>query len=212
MDTDSTPIASYTFNFCDGSAAVGPQAGATATHTYATAGKYTVTVTVKDTAGLASTATAQVTVNGNLVGNPGFETDLSGWNSGSSTTPLTRVSSGHTGSWAARLTNTGTSATSCTLNDSPNWVKASSAGTYTGTIWVRADSAGAVLKLRFREYSGSTQVGSATTQVTLTTSWQQVIVTFPVASAGTSLDFNAYISSAPPGTCFYADDAAISLG
>ena len=43
--------------------AVGPQAGATANHTYTSAGTYTVTVTVTDTAGLSSTATAQVTVN-----------------------------------------------------------------------------------------------------------------------------------------------------
>jgi hypothetical protein len=114
--------------------------------------------------------------------------------------------------WSAKLTNTGTSATSCTLNDSPNWVKVSSPGTYTGTMWLRGDSPGAAVRLRFREYSGSTQVGSATTQVTLTTSWQQVAVTYRVASAGTSLDFNAYTSSSPPGTCFYADDAAVSLG
>jgi hypothetical protein len=69
-----------------------------------------------------------------------------------------------------------------------------------------------VLKLRFREYSGSTQVATATSQVTLTTSWQQATVTYRVPTAGTSLDFNAYISSAPPGTCFYADDASITLG
>ncbi len=60
-DTDATPIASYTFDFGDGSAPIGPQSGATASHTYTVAGSYTVTVTVKDTAGLASTATAQVT-------------------------------------------------------------------------------------------------------------------------------------------------------
>jgi PKD repeat protein len=212
-DTDATPIATYSFDFGDGSATVGPQAAATATHTYTTAGTYTVTVTVKDTAGLSSTATAQVSVGGNnLIANSGFETDLSGWNSGASTTPLTRVSGGRTGSWAAKLANTGTSATSCTLNDSPNWVKTTSAGTYTGTIWVRADAAGGVLKLRFREYSGSTLVATATSQFTLTTSWQQVTVTYRVPTAGTSLDFNAYISSAPPGTCFYADDASITLG
>ncbi|HMC72538.1 MAG TPA: PKD domain-containing protein, partial [Mycobacteriales bacterium] len=83
-DTDSTPISSYTFDFGDGSAAVGPQAGATASHTYTAAGMYTVTVTVKDTGGLSSTATANVTVQSggpvNLVGNPGFESGLSGWN------------------------------------------------------------------------------------------------------------------------------------
>jgi parallel beta-helix repeat protein len=61
-DSDATPIASYTFDFGDGSALVGPQAGAKATHEYTVVGTYTVKMTVKDTAGLASTATAQVTV------------------------------------------------------------------------------------------------------------------------------------------------------
>jgi len=61
-DTDATPIASYTFDFGDGSAAVGPQAGATASHTFAAAGAYTVKVTVKDTAGLSPPAAATWTV------------------------------------------------------------------------------------------------------------------------------------------------------
>jgi PKD repeat protein len=213
-DTDDTPIASYRFNFGDGTSVVGPQAGATATHTYRTAGVYTVTVTVTDTAGQSSVATAQVTAFGNLVGNPGFETDLSGWNtSGSgSNISLTRVAGGHSGGWAAKLTNTGTTASTATLNDSPDWAKPSSAGTYTGTIWARADSAGASLKLRFREYNGSTLLATATTTVTLTTGWQQVAVTHRALSPGTStIDFNAYVSSAAPGTAFYADDAAIFL-
>jgi len=80
---------------------------------------------------------------------------------------------------------------------------------------VRADTAGKPLKLRFREYqNGTTLVGTATTQVTLTTAWQQVTVTYTAASPGSStLDFNTYLSSAdaPPGTCFYADDAAVLL-
>ena len=218
-DTDATPIATYTFDFGDGSAAVGPQVGATATHTYTTAGTYTVSVTVTDTGGLSSTGNAQVVVTAlaNLVGNPGFETDLSGWNtSGSgSNISLTRVAGGHSGSWAAKLANTGATASTCTLNDSPDWAKPTSAGTYTGSIWVRADVAGKALKLRFREYSGSTLVGTQTTLATLTTSWQRVTVSYTTQAPGSStLDFNAYLASAdaPPGTCFYADDVAISLG
>ena len=214
-DTDDTPIASYTFDFGDGSPVVGPQPGATAPHTYTVAGVYTVTVTVTDTAGLSSTATVQVVVKPNLVQNSGFETNISGWNTsgGGANIALTRVSGGHTGGWAAKLTNTGTTGSTCTLNDSPNWVTTTSAGTYTASLWVRADTAGALLKLRLREYAGSTLVGSATPQFTLTTSWQQVSLTYTPASPGSStLDFNAYVVSAPPGTCFYADDAAIFLG
>src|SRR5207249_7126659 len=57
----SSPIASYTFDFGDGTV-VGPQATATATHTYTTAGTFTVKVTVTDTAANSSTATGTVTV------------------------------------------------------------------------------------------------------------------------------------------------------
>jgi parallel beta-helix repeat protein len=214
-DGDSTPIATYTFDFGDGSPVVGPQAGATAAHTYTAPGAYTATVTVTDTGGLSSTATATATAQvmvANLAGNPGFETDLSGWNTSGSGAgiALTRVAGGHSGGWAAKLANTGTTAGTCTLNDSPDWAKPTTAGTYSGTIWVRAETAGATLKLRFREWSGSTLVGTQTTLATLTTSWQEVSVVYAAQLSDSSLDFNAYVSSAAPGTCFYADDVTIS--
>jgi parallel beta-helix repeat protein len=217
----SAPIATYAFDFGDGSAVVGPQSGATAGHTYGSAGTYTARVTVTDTAGQSSTATSQVSVTSssppNLVGNPGFETNTAGWNtSGSgSTVTLTRVSGGHSGGWAAALTNTGTVSGTCALNDSPNWVTTTQAGTYSGMLWVRADTPGAPLTVRFREYQGSTLVGSKTATVTLTTTWQQIQVTYtPLAPGVSTLDFNAYIPAAyaPPGSCFYADDAAITTG
>jgi hypothetical protein len=216
-DTDATPIESYAFDFGDGSSTVGPQAGATANHTYPGSGTYAVTVTVTDTANQPSTASTQVTIqdtsNQNLVGNPGFETATSGWNTSGSgvSCSLARTSGGHSGSFSAALTNTSAAAGNCTLNDSPNWVPTTTAGTYTGTIWVRADAGGTVLKLRFREYAGSTLAGSATTQMTLGTSWQQVTVTYTVASpASSTLDFNAYVSTLGPSASFYADDASIS--
>jgi len=212
-DTDTSPIASYTFDFGDGSAVVGPQAAATAKHTYSRTGTFVVTVTVTDTAGLSSSAGTQVTVTGsaNLVGTPGFEADTSGWRPSGSGAALNRVSGGHSGGWAAKLTRSGIFSSSCVLNDQPNWVATTSAGTYHGSIWVRADAAGATLRLRFRESSSGTQVGSATQTITMTTSWQQVTVSYvPVSPGNSTLDFNAYISSAPTGTCFYADDASIT--
>ncbi|MBX5475331.1 MAG: right-handed parallel beta-helix repeat-containing protein [Thermoleophilia bacterium] len=220
-DTDATPIASYRFDFGDGTV-VGPQASATATHTYAGAGTFTVTVAVADTAGNSSTAQATLTVSAsgggggtNLVGNPGFETDLTGWNTSGSDAgiALARVSGGHSGSWAAQLSNTTTGPSTCLLNDSPNWVKLTAAGTYTASLWARADAAGATLKLRLREYAGSTLVGSATAQATLSTSWQQVTVSYQVGAPGaSSLDVNAYVSKAAPGVCFYVDDTSVANG
>jgi PKD repeat protein len=58
----SSPIAGYTFDFGDGSAVVGPQAGNTAGHTYSAVGSYTTTVTVTDANNLTATATKQVSV------------------------------------------------------------------------------------------------------------------------------------------------------
>ncbi|GAA3585051.1 right-handed parallel beta-helix repeat-containing protein [Kribbella ginsengisoli] len=61
-DTDLNGIASYTFDFGDGTV-VGPQPTATATHTYAGPGSYAVTVTVTDAAGLTDSASSQEVVS-----------------------------------------------------------------------------------------------------------------------------------------------------
>lgn len=214
-DPDATPIATYTFDFGDGTV-VGPQVTATATHTYVSSGDYTVTVTVTDTAGLSGTDTASVNVSPNLVGNPGFETNLVGWNAnGTPGATLSRVAGGHSGGFSARMANTGTTRlSSCTLNDSPNWIFTTQAGTYTGSIWVRSDTSNDLVKIRFREYakSNGAQLGQATANVHLTTSWQQVSLSYTVASPGQStLDLVVYTSNVAAGAiCFHADDASIT--
>ena len=174
------------------------------TCTAPTGGSYTVTGT-----NAGKTATAALSVD--YVRNPGFEVDLAGWNQSSSGAgvTLTRVSDPVSGSWVAKLTNTGTTAATATLQDSPNWVAVSSSGTYTGRIWVRADTSGARVKVRFREYSGGVLAGSASVDVGLTTVWQQVTVNYAIASTGSTLDFQAYVTNAAPGTVFYADNVSI---
>jgi hypothetical protein len=151
-------------------------------------------------------------VKPNLVRNPSFETDTSGWNTAGSGSGVTlgRVAGGQTGDWAAQLANTSATATECALNDSPNSVAVTSSGTYTAVVWVRADSPGATIKLRLREYGGSALLGSASAQTTLTTSWQRVSVAYtPTAPGASTLDLNAYVPSANTGTCFYADSASL---
>ena len=150
----------------------------------------------------------------NLVHNPDFETALTGWNTSGSApqVSLARVPGGHTGGWSGEVLNTGTTPGSCVLNDSPNWVRTTSAGTYTATLWARADTPGATLKLRLQEYSDGALLGSAKEAITLTTSWQKVSVAYePVAPLSSTLDYSAYVLNAQPGDCFYADDAAIHL-
>lgn len=62
-DTDQTPITEVVFDFGDGTAKVTLQSGMSATHTYTTAGPYTVTLLVIDSARLSATASQTVTVS-----------------------------------------------------------------------------------------------------------------------------------------------------
>jgi hypothetical protein len=148
----------------------------------------------------------------NLIENAGFETDLTGWNTSGSAggIELTRESGGRSGGWAAKLANTDTGAGNCILNDTPNAVMTTAAGRYSARVWVRANGAGQTLRLRLREYDGGTLVGTATSEVALTKTWRPVAVSYRPQAPGTStLDLNAYVSGAEPGTCFYADDAKL---
>jgi hypothetical protein len=178
-------------------------------------GTYVLRLTADDGV-LSATDDLTVTVSeasSNLVGNPGFETDLAGWNVTGSGTEVTlaRVSGGHSGGWAAQVTNGGSTGATCKLNDQPNWVTTTSAASYTATMWVRADVPGATFSVRLREYVGGTLVGKQVAQAALSTTWQQISVgSTTVAPGSSSLDLQAWIDGAPVGTCFTADDVAIA--
>jgi hypothetical protein len=198
-----------------GTVTFGDASSLSTTASFSAAGTYVLRLTADDSA-LQSSDDLTVTVNSasqNLVGNPGFETDTTGWNTSGSDAgvTLTRVSGGHSGGWAGLVANSGSgTAATCKIQDAPNWVTTTSAGTYTGSMWVRADSPGATLTIKLREYKSSTLVGLKTASITLTTSWQMVSVSYVPAMPGTStLDFLGLVSNAPVGTCFYADDISI---
>jgi parallel beta-helix repeat protein len=61
-DPEGGRIASYQFNFGDGTVAPGPQATPTAAHTYTSVGKWLATVTVTDSAGATGTFSVYVNV------------------------------------------------------------------------------------------------------------------------------------------------------
>ncbi len=146
----------------------------------------------------------------NLIGNPGFEVDTSGWKGDASTNTVSRVAGGHSGSWAAEASNT-LAGGSCGLDDKPSWVSVTEAGAYTLSIWARSDTPGLTLKLRVREYVNGVLRGSVSPSVVLTSSWQQVTAVYtPVAPGLSSLDFEAFTSNSPVGVCFQADDASIT--
>jgi PKD domain/Carbohydrate binding domain len=213
----ATPVASYRFDFGDGSSAVGPQLGTFAEHSYAAAGTYTVSLRVEYRDGESAVATRQVTVSPGIVGNPSFEAGTSGWNASGSGpgVTLSQTPGGYSGSDAARLLNGGMTPARCELNDRPNWVATTAAaGAYIASLWVRSDSPGRALTLRLREYRKDTGafVGDARSAVTLKTSWQQIDVRYtPLAPGASTLDYTAAVDNAAAGSvCFDADDAAIA--
>ena len=189
------------------------------THVFTDPGSYTVRLTVSN-AGGQSTASRTITVSpgnpsppgANLVANPGFEQGTAGWDAnGAAGVSLQRVTGGHTGSWAARLTNGSNGAVTLTLNDAPNTVTQSQSGSYTGSVWMRADTAGAKAYLRVREYQGSTKVGEKVVGVVLSTAWQQVTATLTPLDPGTSsIEVATAVYSAAPGTSYLADDVALT--
>jgi len=214
-DTSTGSPTAWSWSFGDGQSSTAQNP----THTFTDSGTYNVRLTASN-AGGSTSATRQITVGSvtpppsgeNLVPNPGFETNLAGWDTNNTAAvALERVAGGHSGSWAARLTNTGTTTVTETLNDNPNVVASTAAGTYSGSVWVRADAPGAKLYLRLREYSGSTKLSEKVVGVTLSTSWQQVSATLVPTAPGSSLELATAVYSAAPGTSYYADDVALSL-
>ena len=198
-----------------GTVTFGDASSLSTTASFSASGTYVLRLTADDSA-LQSSDDLTVTVNPasqDLVGNPGFETDTTGWSTSGSDAgvTLTRVSGGHSGGWSGLVANGGSgTAATCKMQDAPNWVTTTSAGNYTGSMWVRADSPGATLTIKLREYNASTLVAVKTASIKLTTSWQLVSVSYVPAMPGTStLDFLGLVSNAPVGTCFYADDISI---
>jgi hypothetical protein len=146
-----------------------------------------------------------------FVGNPGFESDTSGWTA-SRRIDVRRVDGGHASAHAARLANTTSRLARCSLEDRPNWVSATSAGTYTAGLWARADERGHTLRLRLREWVDGEVVSREVAAITMGTEWSHIGLTLEPEQPGVStLALDATTARLPEGVCFYADDASISL-
>jgi hypothetical protein len=201
-----------------GTASIGGGGSVTYTPKLGFAGADAFVYTVDDGRGGTDTAVVTITVDEvqvNLVGNPGFETDTSGWETTDPAVSLTRVAGGHTGDWAAEVANTSSLPLKCRMEDAPNWVGVTSAGTYTVSVWVRGDDAnvgvGGKMKLRIREFAGGQLVGAVYVTEPLTTTWLRISLPYTVLSPGSTLDVSVSRYDALPGTCFYADDVSIVL-
>ena len=151
-----------------------------------------------------------VALGSELVGNPGFELDTSGWRGDASANTLARVAGGHSGGWAVEVSNTAAGG-ECGIDDSPNWISSTEYGTYTASIWARSDTPNLSLKLRVREYSNGVKQGTVIETLALTSSWQQLTAVYTPVAPGSTLDVDAFTSNSPVGACFQADDVSITL-
>jgi hypothetical protein len=77
--------------------------------------------------------------------------------------------------------------------------------TYTAGGWVRSDVPGKNVCLRFREWSGSSQVGAAQTCRTATTSWVPFNTVSYTSVGGDSLEIVPYQSNPVAGDAFDVD-------
>jgi PKD repeat protein len=211
-DSDGS-VATYSFDFGDGTV-LGPQTSPTATHSYA-AGNWTVTVTVTDNEGAVGSKSAPVIAAAapgqtNLVTNPSFEVNTTGWNSYSGGT-LLRVAGGFDGGWGLQVAGASNNS-SFGCNDSPNWVASvpGPGATYRFTAWVRSAIHTGTVKLQVREYRGATKIAAMySTGVTLSPTWQKVTVDYVASSSGSTLDFQVVDFPRVANEVFITDNISI---
>jgi hypothetical protein len=162
-------------------------------------------------------ATSTVSATEEEVSNGTFEAGASGWVAtpkadGTAPVPLARVSGGHTGSYAAQVSNTSAAAATTVLNDSPNSVASTTAGlTYRATAWLRATRANTTLVLRLLEYtSGNALVTSKQSSYWATdTTWHKLTVDLVASRSADSIDLNALVWDLGAGQSFLVDDVSM---
>jgi len=180
-----------------------------AANSYEVAGPAPTTTAPTSTTTVATTTTTTTTVpTTNLVANPGFESNLSGWGTGNGRTTLARICTmAHSGSCSAQIgrrTSTGLAV----LDDSPNTVSSSVVGAiYSASAWLSAPT-GRSVTVRIREFRGSTLVQARTAVGTGTGGWQQLEIAAAPASGGTSVSVDVLVSLTA-GALAQVDDVSL---
>lgn len=148
------------------------------------------------------TFNSAVTGTSNLVTNPGFETNTTGWSSGGIGT-FTRVTAQHnTGVAAGQMVNAASSPLSVPSANNYGWELYAVSGltpgaTYTVSLWVKGNAGAETVK--------ASTLSSAVSTLTLTTGWQQISFTFV---AGFTTD-QIYVWSTTASATWFLDDVSI---
>ncbi len=141
---------------------------------------------------------------GNLVVNPGFESDTSSWYASSNAT-LSRAP-GYVGSYSARVTSTAVG--QVVLNDGPDTVQSAVKGdAYTLSAWVRTSAPSTAINLRVKEYSTTGAVGEGVATVTpQDTAWHKISVRYIAKQSGTKMGINVFADQTATNRSFDVDE------
>src|SRR5690606_39442326 len=152
---------------------------------------------------------------GNLVSNPSFETNTSGWTGWQSTLARTQLP-GVDGDYVVKVTRS--TGTSYTVNDEPPSITSTTAGqTYDASAWVQAASTsaeGKTVTLKIREKNGAGEVVQEVSSPasTLSSFFKQLSVSITAQGNGNTIDIRISQTSAAGSDAFYADLFVLTAG
>ena len=149
----------------------------------------------------------------NLVGNPGFERDVCGWDAALAPdkVTLTRVAGGRSGSWAARVERTKGKG-DLSLAAVPTWEVKKRKHTYKASLWARSTAPGDELRLRLRElYAGRYVGGEEVASITLTRAWKRVTVSMKSGGYARRIALDATVKHTRKGASFLVDATRLRM-
>ena len=199
--------------------------GTTASRSFPAAGSYVVRLRATDDDDASTTASRTVVVSAappppppssNVLSNPSFEVNLSGWNGYQASLLREAQSGAPDGSYVAKVTRS--SGTAFTIDDGARAVPSTTAGTsYVAEAWVKAATASSVGKpiqimLRERTSAGTVVADVGSPKVALTNAWQQLTVSRVTTTTGGSLGVRVNHGSAATGNAFWVDAVLLSGG
>src|SRR5690606_17002349 len=142
----------------------------------------------------------------NLVSNPSFETNTSGWIGWQSTLARTQLQ-GVDGDYVVKVTRS--TGSSYTVNDEPPTVSSTTAGqTYDASAWVQAASTSAegktvTLKIREKNSAGELVQEISSPAIPLSNFFQQLSASITAQGNGNTIDIRISQTSAVSGDAFY---------
>ncbi len=184
-------------------------------------------VTVRATSTAAPAAFAEVVIGieptpppepspGNLIANPSFESTTVGWGGWQASVARVAQAGAPDGGYVAQVTRS--SGTSFTIDDGAGSVPSTTAGRdYTATAWVKAAGSASVgksvtLRARERAAGGSQVADVGSPAVTLSNTWQKLLVTRTTTTTGGTLGLRISFGGAVAGSSMYADAFALTSG